>query len=103
MPEIRSFQSETDLPILVGLLIDASNSIRDRFKFEQESAVEFLNDSSAAVDQAFVIGFDDTPELTQDFTDNTEVFSHGIRALHPGNGTALYDAIYFACRDKLMK
>ena len=41
--EIRSFHAETNLPLQVGLLIDASNSVRDRFKFEQESAVEFLN------------------------------------------------------------
>src|SRR6266849_3156042 len=41
--EIRSFHSETDLPLQVGLLVDASNSVRDRFKFEQESAIEFLN------------------------------------------------------------
>ncbi len=104
VPEIRSFQLQTNLPILVGLLIDASNSIRDRFKFEQESAIEFLNDSiRRRSDQAFVIGFDDTPELTQDFTDNVELLSNGVRRLHPGNGTALYDAIYYAARDKLMK
>ena len=41
--EIRSFHNETDLPLEVGLLVDASNSVRDRFKFEQESAIEFLN------------------------------------------------------------
>src|SRR5580704_15680437 len=41
--EIRSFHAETNLPLTVGLLIDASNSVRDRFKFEQESAIEFLN------------------------------------------------------------
>src|SRR5581483_10916350 len=41
--KFRDFKSETDLPLRVGLLIDASNSIRDRFKFEQEAAIEFLN------------------------------------------------------------
>ena len=50
-----------------------------------------------------MVGFDATPEVTQDFTDNTELFSRGVRALRPGGGTAMYDAIYFACRDKLMK
>jgi VWFA-related protein len=49
------------------------------------------------------VGFDVTPEVTQDFTDNTEQLAHGVHELHPGGGTALYDAIYFACRDKLMK
>jgi len=102
--ELRSFHSETDLPLQVGLLIDASNSVRDRFKFEQEAAIEFLN---AVVrphyDKAFVIGFDVTPDVTQDFTDNTEKLSVGVRALRAGGGTAMFDALYFACRDKLMK
>ncbi len=102
--QIRSFRRETDLPLQVGLLIDASNSIRDRFKFEQESAIEFLNDTiRRRYDQAFVIGFDEKPELTQDFTDNMEALSNGVRMLHPGGGTALYDALYYASRDKLLK
>jgi VWFA-related protein len=102
--EIRSFHNETNLPLQVGLLIDASNSVRDRFKFEQESAIEFLNQTiHLRVDQAFVVGFDVTPEVTQDFTDNTERLAHGVHELRPGGGTALYDALYFACRDKLLK
>jgi Ca-activated chloride channel homolog len=102
--EIRSFRSETDLPLQVGLLIDASNSVRDRFRFEQEAAIEFLSQTiRRKYDQAFVVGFDVTPEVTQDFTDDTEALSNGVRALRPGGGTALYDALYFACRDKLLK
>ena len=102
--QIRSFQAETNLPLMVGLLIDASNSVRDRFKFEQESAIEFLNQTiHPQKDQAFVVGFDVTPEVTQDFTDKTEALAHGVHDLRPGGGTALYDALYFACRDKLLK
>ncbi len=102
--EIRSFRRETDLPVQVGLLIDASNSIRDRFKFEQESAIEFLNQTiRPRYDRAFVVGFDVAPEVTQDFTDSTEALSKGVRMLRPGGGTAMYDALYYACRDKLLK
>jgi VWFA-related protein len=102
--EIRSFHAEANLPLEVGLLVDASNSVRDRFKFEQEAAIEFLNQTiRPKSDKAFVIGFDVTPEVTQDFTDNTEKLSIGVRSLRPGGGTAMYDALYFACRDKLMK
>lgn len=102
--EIRSFHAETNLPLQVGLLIDASNSVRDRFKFEQESAIEFLNQTiRPRYDRAFVVGFDVTPEVTQDFTDNTELLAHGVHELRPGGGTALYDALYYACRDKLLK
>jgi len=101
---INSFHAETDLPLQVGLLIDASNSIRDRFKFEQEAAIEFLNSIvRPRYDQALIVGFDSTPDVTQDFTDNTELLSKGVRALKAGGGTAMYDALYYACRDKLMK
>jgi Ca-activated chloride channel homolog len=102
--DIRSFHSETNLPLEVGLLVDASSSVRDRFKFEQESAIEFLNQTVRRhFDEAFVVGFDATPEVTQDFTDDTEKLAHGVRELRPGGGTALYDALYYACRDKLLK
>jgi VWFA-related protein len=102
--EIRSFHAETNLPLQVGLLIDASNSVRDRFKFEQQSAIEFLNQTiHPRADHTFVVGFDVTPEVTQDFTDDTAKLAHGVHELRPGGGTALYDALYFACRDKLMK
>ncbi|MGB8115499.1 MAG: VWA domain-containing protein [Candidatus Sulfotelmatobacter sp.] len=102
--EIRSFHAEANLPLQVGLLIDASNSVRDRFKFEQQSAVEFLNQIiRRGYDQAMVVGFDVTPEVAQDFTDDSEKLAHGVRELRPGGGTAMYDALYFACRDKLLK
>jgi len=101
---VESFSRQTNLPLRVGLLIDASNSVRDRFKFEQESAIEFLNQIiRPRYDKAFVIGFDTTPEVTQDFTDSSEALSHGVRMLRPGGGTAMYDAVYYACRDKLMQ
>jgi len=101
---VVQFRSETDLPLRVGLLVDASNSIRDRFRFEQEAAMYFLSQTvRPKSDQAFVLGFDTTAEVTQDFTDNTEKLARGVRVLRPGGGTAMYDAIYYACRDKLMK
>jgi len=99
---ISSFNSQTDLPLRVGLLIDASSSIRDRFRFEQDAAIEFLNQIVRPVsDLAFVLGFDSSSEVTQDFTDNTASLAHGIRMLRPGGGTALFDAIYEASKAKL--
>src|ERR1700721_3297758 len=101
---VPSSHAETNLPLQVGLLIDASSSVRDRFKFEQESAIEFLNQTiRPRYDSAFVVGLDATPEVTQDFTDNTDLLARGVHDLRPGGGTALYDALYYACRDKLLK
>jgi Ca-activated chloride channel family protein len=99
---IVNFNAQTDLPLRVGLLVDASGSIRERFKFEQEAASEFM----ASIirpdrDRAFILGFDSNPEITQDFTSDTALLSKGVHMLRPGGGTALYDAIYDACRRKL--
>lgn len=102
--DIRQFLRQTDLPLRVGLLIDASNSIRDRFTFEQEAAIEFLHQIvRRGSDKAFVLGFDVVPEITQDFTDNIELLSKGVRMLRPGGGTAVWDAVYYAARDRLMQ
>jgi len=101
---ILSFDSETDLPLQVGLLIDTSQSVRERFKFEQEAAIEFLHQTLRQKhDEAFVMGFDLSPRVTQDFTDDIEKLSAGIRMLRPCSLTAMYDAVYYACREKLIK
>ena len=101
---ILSFLVETDLPLQVGLLIDTSQSVRERFKFEQEEAISFLHQTLRQKhDQAFVMGFDITPKVTQNFTDDIEKVSAGIHMLQPGSLTAMYDAVYYACRDKLLK
>lgn len=100
---ILEFTSESDLPLRLALLIDTSNSIRDRFKFEQEAAIEFLNSLlRPQADKAMVVSFDTTAELVADLTNDMEKLHKAIRDLRPGGGTAMYDAIFNACRDKLM-
>jgi VWFA-related protein len=102
--QVTRFQAETDLPLRVGLLIDASNSIRDRFQFEQQAATEFLQQIiRPKSDRAFVLAFDEIPEMTQGFTNDLDKLTRGIKVIQPGGGTALWDAIYIACRDHLMK
>src|SRR5215468_9197805 len=101
---IVNFRRETDLPLKMGLLIDVSGSVHTRFDFEQDAATSFLQHVlRPGFDKAFVMGFNGTRDLTQDFTDNVADLSRGVRALREGGGTALYDAIYGACRDKLLK
>jgi len=101
---IVNFHSETDLPLELGLLIDTSGSVRARFDFEQESAISFLEQIVRPhFDKAFVMGFSSQSTLTQDFTDNTTLLRIGVHRLRNGGGTALFDAIYRACRSKMMK
>jgi VWFA-related protein len=99
-----NFAAQTDLPLHVGLLIDASNSIRDRFQFEKDAASEFLYEIvRPKSDRAFVLAFDETWDVTQDFTGDLDKLRTGVKGIVAGGGTALWDAIYFACRDKLLK
>jgi Ca-activated chloride channel homolog len=101
---IVEFTAETDLPLRLAILIDTSNSIRDRFKFQQEAATDFINTVIRPnEDRMVIVSFDAAPELVVDLTGDVEKLTAGIRSLRPGGGTALYDAIFFACRDKLMQ
>jgi len=100
---VSSFVQQTNLPLRVGILIDASTSIRQRFQFEQQAATEFLLQIvKSRSDRAFVMGFDVTPTVTQDWTNNLDALQTGVMKLRPGGGTAMYDAVYTACRDKLL-
>jgi VWFA-related protein len=99
---ISDFAAESDLPLRLGILIDTSNSIRERFKFEQEAASQFIDSVMRTnLDKALVVSFDTSAELVADLMNDTDKLTASIRDLRPGGGTALYDAIYFACRDKL--
>jgi len=101
--QIFSFTQETNLPLRVGIVIDTSTSIRQRFQFEQQAAAEFLfKIVRPQSDKAFVMGFDVTPDYKQDWTNNLDSLNTGINALRSGGGTALFDAVYSACRDKLL-
>jgi len=101
---IVNFRRETDLPLKLGLIIDVSGSVRTRFDFEQDAANSFLQHViRAGFDKAFVMGFNAKQEIRQEFTDNLQLLSAGIHSLHNGGGTALYDAIYHACQDKLAR
>lgn len=98
---ILSFRSDTDLPLEMGLLVDTSGSVRERFHFEQDAATGFLeNVIRPKFDKAFVVGFSSRVQTTQDFTDNHVLLSAGVLRMKDGGGTALYDAIYHACKDK---
>ncbi|HEY2645560.1 MAG TPA: VWA domain-containing protein [Candidatus Acidoferrales bacterium] len=95
--EIIDFSQPTDLPLRIGMVLDTSNSIRERLKFEQEAAVDFLfNALRRGKDQAFLMTFDDGPQIIKDFTGDGGELRDTILKQRAGGGTALYDAIYAA-------
>jgi Ca-activated chloride channel family protein len=101
--KVNSFHQQINLPLRVGVVIDASTSIHSRFQFEQQSAIEFLLQVlKSKDDRAFVMGFDVTPTVTQNWTHDMDALEQGVNKLRPGGGTALFDAVYTACRDKLL-
>jgi Ca-activated chloride channel family protein len=101
---ILNFRRETDLPLHLGLLVDVSGSVDSRFDFEQDAATSFLQHTvRAGFDKAFIVGFNSHSQMAQDFTDNVPLLQAGIHKLHDGGGTALYDAIYHACKEKFLK
>ena len=100
---VTSFHQQINLPLRVGLLVDTSSSIKSRFQFEQQSANEFLLQIlKPRSDRAFVMGFDVTPTVTANWTNDLDALATGVNRLRSGGGTALYDAVYTACRDKLL-
>jgi VWFA-related protein len=101
--EVYSFTQQTQLPLRLGILVDTSNSISRRFQFEQEAVNSFLlHILRPATDKAFVEGFSVTPEWAQGWTNDISKLDDAVQQLNPGGGTALYDAVYSACRYKLL-
>ena len=100
---VRFFSRESDLPLRIGILIDTSNSVRERLHFEEEAAIDFLSSAvRPGKDLAFVVGFDVEPQLVQDYTDDQEALADAIHKLAAGGGTAMYDCVYFASKEKML-
>jgi VWFA-related protein len=100
---IQQFTAESDLPLRLAVLVDTSNSIRDQFRFEQQAAIRFIQSVlRPREDRIMLVSFDSTAELVSDLTDDMKKLEAGIQSMRPGGGTSLYDAIYFAAKEKLM-
>jgi len=99
---VRQFVQQTNLPLRVGIMLDTSSSIRERFQFEQEAATDFLLQVLHPADRAFVEGFDVNTDVSQDFTNRIDMLDSGIRKLRPGGGTAMFDSLYKTCRDQML-
>lgn len=94
---IVDFRNEAQLPLRLGLVIDCSASVVDRFKFEQAAAASFLQKILINNDDlAFVVGFSNTVLQVQDFTSDKDKISRGVEQLAPAGGTALWDAVNYA-------
>jgi Ca-activated chloride channel homolog len=94
---ILEFTAETDLPLRLAILVDTSNSIRTRFRFLQDAAVDFINTAMrTGQDKALIMHFDTVAQLAVDLTGDKTALVTAVRRMQAGGGTALYDSIYRA-------
>jgi Ca-activated chloride channel family protein len=96
---VLDFRSQGELPLRLGLVVDTSESILERFSFEQDAAASFLRKTLVNPDDlAFVVGFSNTILMVQDFTADQAQISHAVGQLAPAGGTSLWDAVSFAAQ-----
>jgi Ca-activated chloride channel family protein len=101
--EIKNFAKETNLPLTVAMLIDTSDSVAPKLKFEQEAAISFFQSVLREKDRALLVEFDTGVTLLQDFTGDPNKLAKEISKLKAAGGTSLYDAIYMTCDEKLIR
>jgi Ca-activated chloride channel family protein len=103
--KIKYFYRGERPPLRIGLVMDTSNSARPQLKFEQESAGEFVFNilqGRSNRNKIFLQTFDSSSSIVQDYTSDPDLLNEKIRKLKAGGGKALYDAIYSACKDKML-
>jgi len=99
LPEkVMQFAPQSKLPLRLALIVDTSGSVHDRFSFEKHAAAKFVQKMlSNASDLGFIAGFSSETTVTQDFSSDPAELGQGIEKLTNGGGTALFDAVSFAC------
>lgn len=105
-PQEIEFFSETakseEVILTIALLIDTSGSVKDKLRYEIDTAAEFFNEILRPnKDLALIMQFDSEVNLVQDFTQNHDDLVRALNSLRAGNNTSLYDAIYLAAEEKL--
>jgi VWFA-related protein len=120
--QIVSFEVYRDLPIRAGILIDTSRSVLENLRRNQQISVDYVRQfmrkgmgggegggpSGRLADEAFVMRFDSSTKVLQDWTGDGDALAASVRNVavdHASRlgGTAIYDAVYKACRDQFGK
>lgn len=91
--KITSFSSE-DAPVSIGIIFDLSGSMTSKLIRARDSILQFIKTANPE-DEFFVIGFNDRPELIEDFTNSTDDIEARLATVRSGHRTALLDAIYY--------
>src|SRR6185369_3587741 len=93
--EIARFEKVTDPPIHAAVALDISASMEPNLARAQQAALSFLQNTIKPKDRAAVVVFNDHPNLTVKFTNDTTALAGGLAGLKAERGTALYDTLVF--------
>src|SRR5690242_3099592 len=90
-------------PLYVAVLMDTSPSTAGKLKFQQESAMNFIQTVvKPRKDRVLFATFDDQINLLQDFTDKLDLLDKAVYSVKKmGTQTALFDAIWQFCDEKM--
>jgi len=100
LQQIKLFVHE-DVPISLGLVIDNSGSMRSKRERVNSAALTFVRESNPE-DESFIVNFDDSAYLEQDFTSSIGDLMDALDNLDTRGETALYDAVYLSV-EKVVK
>jgi Ca-activated chloride channel homolog len=93
METIKSFSTE-DAPVSIGVIFDLSGSMSNKVIRARDSILQFMKTANPQ-DEFFVVGFNDRPELIEDFTSSVDQIEARLAIVKAEHRTALLDAIYF--------
>jgi Ca-activated chloride channel family protein len=100
--DIEGFRALRDLPLDIAILMDTSNSVKPKLKFEKDAAVSFLQTMlTSRQDRALFATFDSEVELHQDLTNRLDLLTKAIDKVKAQGSTRMYDAIYSVCEEKM--
>ena len=100
--KIEDFKAQSDLPLDIALLMDTSNSVKPKLKFQRDAAVSFLQTVlRIQKDKALFLSFNSDVELQQDFTNRIDLLAKAIDKVKAYGETRLYDAVYSVCEEKM--
>jgi VWFA-related protein len=101
--QIQFFTRERSQPVVVGFLVDLSNSSRLHWKNYQDAAIELVQNIIPGDNPKFsgyLIGYSNTADLLIDTGSDPEPMVQKLQKLKPSGGAALYDSIYMACTSR---
>lgn len=96
--KIEVFESETQLPLDLALMIDSSLSAHKEIAFEQEAAAHFIRQVLRTGDRLAVYAVDENVTQVAGFSDNVAALQSAVHHLPNGSGTSIYDAILLGSR-----